>query len=134
MKMKDGRSFLLMLLLMLSPGLACVSQSSWTPAVDKANDPKANTLAQDEAECRQLAKTGAASTKQAAEGAAEGAAVGAVAGAVIGAMVGAPGVGAEIGAAGGATSTGTTMARDSNADFKTIFSNCLKERGHPVLN
>ncbi|MCH2184234.1 hypothetical protein MK280_00015 [Myxococcota bacterium] len=112
----------------------CVSQNSWTPTDDTANDPKAAELAQDEAECRELAKKGAASGKHTAEGAAEGAAVGVLAGAALGAIGGDPGIGAAAGATGGAATGGVAMARDSNADFKRIFTNCLKERGHPVLN
>ena len=113
---------------------ACVSQDSWTPTIDAANDPNPDAIAKDEAECRELAKSGAGSAKQTATGAAEGAAVGALAGAVLGAIAGDAGTGAAIGATSGATSGGTSMARDSNADFKRIFSNCLRERGHTVLN
>ena len=122
---------LLILLVFLG---ACVSQNSWTPTVDTANDPKADQLQKDEEECRELAKKGAGSTKQVAEGAAEGAAIGVLAGAALGAIGGGAGLGAAGGATGGAVSGGTTMARDSNADFKRIFTNCLHERGHPVLN
>ncbi|MEE3327674.1 MAG: hypothetical protein VX252_10085 [Myxococcota bacterium] len=113
---------------------ACVSQNSWTPVVDTENDPNADRLAKDEEECRQLAKEGAGSTKQVAEGAAEGAAVGVLAGAALGAIGGDAGMGAAGGATAGATGGGVAMARDSNADFKRIFTHCLHERGHPVLN
>ena len=127
--------FNLVLLLILSSILsACVSQKSWTPAVDKTNDPKLDQLAQDESECREIAKKGAGSGKQVAEGALEGAAVGVLAGAAIGAIGGDAGLGAGTGSVAGATGGGVAMARDSNADFKNIFSHCLKERGHPVLN
>ena len=54
--------------------------------------------------------------------------------AALGAIGGDAGLGAATGVTGGAVSGGTTMARDSNADFKRIFTNCLHERGHPVLN
>ena len=113
---------------------ACVSQGSWTPEVDIANDPKAAQLPADEAECRELAQQGAHTGKQVGEGALEGAAVGVLAGAALGAIGGDAGEGAAIGTTAGATSGGVAMARDSNADFKHIFTNCLRERGHPVLN
>lgn len=113
---------------------ACVSQNSWTPEVDTANDPKADQLESDEAACRQLAKQGAHTGKQVGEGALEGAAVGVLAGAALGAIGGDAGMGAEMGTAAGATEGGVAMARDSNADFKRIFTNCLRERGHPALN
>lgn len=119
-------------LLLFSSG--CVSQSSWTPAVDTANDPHADRLPQDEAECREIAQKGAATNKETARGAAEGAAVGVLAGAALGAIGGSPGVGAMAGASSGAVGGGASMARDSNSDFKRIFTNCLKERGHPALN
>ena len=121
-------------MLIIALTLGCVSQNSWTPTDDTANDPKAEELAQDEAECRELAKKGAASGKHTAEGAVEGAAVGVLAGAALGGIGGDPGIGAAAGATGGAATGGVAMARDSNSDFKQIFTNCLKERGHPVLN
>lgn len=122
------------LLLLFFGFAACVSQDSWTPVVDTANDPNDDRLASDEKACRQLAKKGAHTAKQTGEGAVEGGAVGTLAGAAVGAILGVPGEGAAIGATMGGTSGGTKMARDSNADFKRIFSNCLRERGHPVLN
>ncbi len=113
---------------------ACVSQNSWTPEVDTANDPNAAKLATDEAQCRELAKQGAHTGKEVGEGALEGATVGVLTGAALGAIGGDAGEGAAMGATGGAAGGGVAMARDSNADFKRIFTNCLRERGHTVLN
>jgi uncharacterized membrane protein len=86
-------------------------------------------------DCRALAQRAAGgAVEQTAKGAAIGGAIGAAAGAVIGAIVGAPGQGAAIGATLGGVGGGTRRAADSDADFRRAYSNCLRERGHRVVN
>ncbi len=116
--------------------VGCVNQDTWKPTVDPHNDPKSETLAVDETECRQSAKdgVGGSTTKETAKGAGAGAAVGAVAGAVIGAVAGSPGAGAAAGAAAGGAAGGTYKNIDASKEFQTIFRNCMKERGHTVLD
>jgi outer membrane lipoprotein SlyB len=113
----------------------CVNQNTWTPTVDTYNDPNAWRLSQDEAQCRQLAlhATGG-SVKNTAEGTAIGGLLGAAAGAAIGAAAGVPGMGAAIGAAAGGFGGGAYEGFDSSADFKQAFDQCLRERGHQVIN
>lgn len=113
----------------------CASQSGWSPTVDPYGDPNAANIERDQVECRQLAKNASGGTAQkAGKGALVGGAVGAVAGAVIGAAVGAPGKGAMIGAAVGGVGGGAQQGMGAEGDFKNSFKECMRGRGHRVLN
>jgi len=113
----------------------CVNQNTWTPTVDTYGDPNAWRLSQDEAQCRQLAMSvSGSSTKRTAEGAGIGALLGAAAGAAIGAAAHDPGIGAAIGAGVGGSAGGGYEAFESNSAFKRAYEQCLRERGHEVLN
>lgn len=113
----------------------CVNQNSWTPTVDPYNDPNAARLGIDEAQCRQLAqKASGGSLRSAGKGAILGGLLGAAAGAAIGAAVGDPGMGAAVGAAAGGFGGGTYEGAKSGQSFQQVFENCLRERGHKVLN
>lgn len=113
----------------------CVNQNTWTPTVDTHNDPNAWRLSQDEAQCRQLALSASGgSLKKTAEGTAIGGLLGAAAGAAIGAAVGVPGMGAAVGAAAGGFGGGAYEGFDTGAAFKQAFDQCLRERGHQVIN
>jgi len=115
--------------------VGCVNQNTWTPTVDTYNDPNAWRLSQDEAQCRQLAMSvSGSSTKRTAEGAGIGALLGAAAGAAIGAAAHDPGIGAAIGAGVGGSAGGGYEAFESNSAFKRAYEQCLRERGHQVLN
>jgi outer membrane lipoprotein SlyB len=112
----------------------CVNQNTWTPTVDTYNDPNAWRLSQDEAQCRQLAMHASGSSlKQTAEGTAIGGLLGAAAGAAIGAAAGVPGMGAAIGAAAGGFGGGGYESFETTDQFKNAFDQCLRERGHQVI-
>lgn len=113
----------------------CVNQNTWTPTVDAYNDPNAWRISQDEAQCRQLAlQASGGSLKKTAEGTGIGGLLGAAAGAAIGAAVGVPGMGAAIGAAAGGFGGGTYEGLENNQAFKNGFDQCMRERGHQVIN
>jgi hypothetical protein len=122
---------------------ACAQQSGWTPTVDTYGDPNAHLLRQDMKECEQLAKRSAGDT---IEKAAIGTGVGAVAGGATGAAVGAgsgiysghsvgsrAATGAIVGASVGALAGGIQQGYQSNDQYKKIYSDCLRHRGHHVL-
>jgi outer membrane lipoprotein SlyB len=132
------RRFLAIVLVPLAVGAlalaGCVNQNTWTPTVDTYGDPNAWRLSQDEAECRQLAMhASGSSVKKTAEGTGIGGLLGAAAGAAIGAAVGDPGMGAAVGAAAGGFGGGAYAGFSTNADFQSAFDNCLRERGHQVI-
>lgn len=113
----------------------CVNQNTWRPTVDPYSDPRAATLSRDEAECRQIAKNSAGSeVGETAKGAAVGGGLGAGAGAIFGAMAGNAGLGAAAGAAAGGMAGGTYKSVQTTKQFKQVFSNCMRERGHKVLD
>jgi uncharacterized membrane protein len=114
----------------------CVNESTWSPTVDTYGDSRAQYLTQDTEECRQLATqaAGGSSTRKAVEGGAIGGLIGAAAGAAIGAAFHSPGTGAAVGAAAGGLGTGTVMGVRSNEQFKRAFDQCMRNRGHTVIN
>lgn len=118
----------------LVAGLGCATDAAWTPTVDTFGNERAQYLSRDTAECRALAQQAGASSGNPTQGAVRGAAVGAAGGAAMGAVLGNAGRGAAIGALAGGLSQGTRQAAVSDANFRRAFSNCLRSRGHNVLN
>jgi outer membrane lipoprotein SlyB len=114
---------------------ACASQNGWAPTVDPMTSRNPQRINQDTAECRQLAGQASGSTaRNTAVGVGVGGLIGAAGGAAIGAAVGSPGTGAAIGAAAGGIGGGAQQGFSSEADFKRAFNNCMRGRGHTVLN
>lgn len=113
----------------------CVSQTTWTPTVDTYGDSRAQYVSRDLEECRQLALSASGgSGEQAVKGGAVGGLVGAAAGAAIGAAFGAAGTGAAVGAATGGIGTGAVQAVRSNEEFQRVYKNCMRNRGHRVID
>jgi hypothetical protein len=116
-------------------GGAAAAQSNWTPTVDTFGSSRAQYLSRDQWECRELAmNTSGSPGGSAVRGAVRGGAVGAAGGAAIGAALGNAGRGAAVGAAAGGISRGAGQANASEAQFRRAFSNCLRQRGHNVLD
>jgi uncharacterized protein YcfJ len=112
----------------------CASQSGWTPTVDPYGDVNAANIPADQAACRELALQ-ASRGEDLSSRALAGGAVGAAAGAAVGAATGgSPGKGAAAGAAIGGMGGGISGASDSESQFKRAFINCMKHRGHNVIN
>jgi len=120
----------------LVAGAPCaLAQSNWTPTVDTYGSSRAQYLSRDMWECRELAsQTSGSAGGSAARGALRGGAVGAAGGAAIGAALGNAGRGAAVGAAAGGIGRGAQQANASETQFRRAYSNCLRARGHNVLN
>ncbi len=113
----------------------CASQTGWQPTVDPYGDPNAYRINQDYAECRQLALSASGGTAQeTVTGALIGGAIGAASGAAIGAISGNAGAGAAYGAAIGGFGGGTSQGVEAETSYKQAFRNCMRNRGHHVLN
>ena len=113
----------------------CETQSQWSPTVDTYGNSRAQYLSQDMEECRALARGASGDqTEETVRGAGFGAMAGAAGGALIGAMVGRPGRGAVLGAAAGAAGGGAYRSSQTEQQFKQAFTNCMRERGHNVIN
>ena len=113
----------------------CYSQGGWTPTVDSYNDPNAYRINQDMAECKDLASHASGGTaKETLIGAGVGGLIGAAGGAALGAIAGSPGTGAAIGAAAGGIGGGAKQGFESEGQYKRAYSNCMRNRGHRIVN
>jgi hypothetical protein len=113
----------------------CAAQASWSPTVDTMGSARAQYLSRDMEECRALARSASGSAGgSAVRGMAQGGLVGAAGGAALGAALGNAGRGAAVGAAAGGIGRGAQQASQSETEFRRAFSNCLRSRGHNVLN
>lgn len=113
----------------------CASQTGWTPTVDPYGDPNAYRLSQDQAECQQLAERASGGlAEETAKGVGVGALLGAASGAAIGAISGNPATGAAIGATAGGFGGGAKQGFQSEDQYKRAYINCMRNRGHNVLD
>ncbi len=114
----------------------CAEYGGYRPAVDTYNDPNAQNVSRDDYECRDLARQASGgSAAQAATGGVVGGLVGAAAGAAIGAAAGGnAGKGAAIGAATGGIGGGTYKGIEADENYKSAYRNCMRNRGHNVVN
>ncbi|OQW76901.1 MAG: hypothetical protein BVN35_05610 [Proteobacteria bacterium ST_bin11] len=114
---------------------ACASQTGWTPTVDTYNNQNSYRLNQDLYECQQLAsQASGGAVKETAIGAGVGGLIGAAGGAALGAVLGNPGTGAAIGAAAGGIGGASKQGIQSEDRYKNAYNNCLRQRGHRVVN
>lgn len=127
--------FTVISLLMFLIVTGCASQSGWTPTVDTYNNPNVARLNQDMVECKALAqKVSGYAPEEVAKGTVVGGAIGAATGAAVGAVFGSAGKGAAVGAATGGIGGGTYKGVNAEARYKRAYSDCLRNRGHKVLN
>lgn len=120
---------------MMMLGAGCASQQQWTPTVDTFSNSRNQYVSRDLEECRRLAReVSGDTTSEAARGAVTGGLVGAAGGAALGAAFGNAGRGAALGAAAGGIGLGATRAAQSDAAFRRAYTNCMRQRGHNVVN
>ncbi len=112
----------------------CATYSGWQPVADTHNDPNAANLTRDTQECKGLAAEAGSAGTEAAKGVVAGGLLGAAAGAAIGAVAGSPGSGAAIGAAAGGIGGGTYTGVSGDEQYKRAYINCMKGRGHNIIN
>jgi len=112
----------------------CATYTGWEPVTDSHNDPNAANIPRDTEECKMMASQAGSPGTEAAKGVAAGGLLGAAAGAAIGAAVGNPGTGAAIGAASGGIGGGTYTGVSGDDAYKRAFINCMRGRGHNVIN
>ena len=112
----------------------CATYSGWQPTVDSYNDKNPQAIPQDTEECKMLANQAGSVGTDTAKGVAVGGLLGAAAGAAIGAVAGNPGAGAAIGAAAGGIGGGAQQGVSGDENYKRAFINCMRNRGHNVIN
>jgi outer membrane lipoprotein SlyB len=113
----------------------CATQQPWTPTVDTYGSSRAQYVNRDMEECRRLAhQTSGDAGTAGMQGAVTGGLIGAAAGAAIGAAFGNAGRGAAVGGVGGALTQGAGRARQSEQQYQRAYVNCMRQRGHRVIN
>lgn len=112
----------------------CATYSGWQPVVDYANDPNAARIPQDSEECKMLANQAGSVGTETAKGAAVGGLLGAATGAAVGAVFGSPGTGAAVGAAAGGLGGAAQQGVSGDENYKRAYINCMRGRGHNVIN
>jgi outer membrane lipoprotein SlyB len=120
-------------LVLLAP--TAVWASTWRPVIDTYGSSRAQFVYRDLEQCRQLAlQAGGDRVGEGARGAVRGGLVGAAGGAALGAALGNAGRGAAIGAVAGGVTRGVSRSSQSEAQFRQAYANCMRQRGHRVLN
>jgi hypothetical protein len=113
---------------------ACASKA----VVDTYGDKNVQYLEQDRLECQQIAEQGAdGAALSGAKGAAVGGLLGAGTGAAVGAIAGGgsgAAKGAAIGGVLGVVGGGAQQAFSGQSEKDRIYKNCLRNRGHNVLD
>lgn len=112
----------------------CATYSGWQPTVDTYNDPNAMNLQQDMQECKALAHQAGSTASESAKGALAGGLIGGAAGAALGAIAGNAGTGAALGAAAGGIGGAAQSGVSGDEQYKRAYMNCLRNRGHKVVN
>jgi uncharacterized protein YcfJ len=112
----------------------CATYGNYQPTVDTMNDPNAESISRDQADCRELARQASGgAAAETAKGAIVGGLIGAAGGAAIGAIAGEPGTGAAVGAAAGGLGAGTYKGLSADEAYKAAYRDCMRNRGHNVL-
>lgn len=112
----------------------CATYGGYQPTVDSSRDRHPEYISQDMAECKQLARQASSIGTETLKGGAAGALIGGAAGAAIGAVVGNPAVGAALGGAAGGIGGATNTGVDADNQFKRAYINCMRGRGHAIIN
>lgn len=132
--MKKRISVVLAVLVTAVIANGCATYGGYQPVIDPYNDPNAYRSQQDAQECQGLARQASSTGTETAKGVAAGGLLGAATGAAIGAVVGSPGTGAAIGAAAGGIGGGAYTGTDADNQYKRAYINCMRNRGHNVVN
>lgn len=127
------RDNLTAMLVLSALATGCASMSGWHPVVDPRMDQHPETVQRDMVECKALAEQASDITKEVAMGAGVGAVTGAAGGAAVGAIAGSAATGAAAGSLL-AVPAGLWEGYQANENFKRAFKNCMRQRGHSVIN
>ena len=111
----------------------CASYSNYQPVVDVSNNANNVNLQKDMVECRQLAEQ-ASNNPDAARNIIGSTVLGSGLGALGGLAFNNPAGGAIVGSVAGLGMSGAREAINSDNQFKQAYINCLRSRGHNVIN
>ena len=126
------KSIILLITLLI---FGCAQYGGYQPTVDTYGDRNAMNIGRDMQDCKQLSEQASGGgVTQGAMGAGVGALIGAAGGAALGAVIGNPATGAMIGGAAGGIGGAAKQGLESNSDFKRAYANCMRNRGHNIVN
>ena len=111
----------------------CAQTTGYRPVVDTYGDQRYQYINQDAEQCQQLASESSVGKGVATEGL-TGAFIGGATGAALGAIVGNPATGAAIGGTVGGLGGATKGGVEADQTYKRIYRNCMRNRGHRVLD
>lgn len=123
----------LVLLIITLMAVGCAQTTGYRPVVDAYGDHRYQYINQDAAECQQLASESSVGKGVATEGL-TGALIGGALGAATGAIVGNPATGAALGGTIGGLGGATKGGVEADQSYKRIYRNCMRNRGHRVLD
>ena len=112
----------------------CASAGGYAPVVDTYNDPNAYRVQQDYAQCESIAKQNSSVGKDTLVQGGTGALIGGATGAALGAIIGNPATGAAIGGTVGGIGGAAKGGIEADERYKRIFRQCMRNRGHQVLD
>ncbi|CAI2718499.1 glycine zipper domain-containing protein [Nitrospina watsonii] len=112
----------------------CASYGNYQPVIDPKADASPQTLQVDLKECRELAAQAAETVQEAGKGSVVGGAIGAFFGGLFGFITGNPVRGASTGAVIGGGVGGVKGGLSAEEKYKRVYRNCMRNRGHTVLD
>ncbi len=114
--------------------VGCSSMSGYTPVVDPYTSRNPAYIQQDMAQCEALAKQTSSVGKDTLIQGGTGALIGGAAGAALGAIAGNPATGAAIGGTVGGIGGASKGGIEADERYKRVYRNCMRNRGHSVLD
>ncbi len=124
-------TFLLLIVLIFS---GCATHGGYRPTVDPYGDPRADRIGQDLYECDGLAYQASRLEEASVGGAIVGGGIGMLWGALVGGFHGRPVQGAMMGATVGGIAGGVSQGMNADQRFVHAYRNCMRNRGHNVID
>ncbi|MGP0630421.1 hypothetical protein ACTRW9_11975 [Nitrospina sp. 32_T5] len=112
----------------------CASYGSYKPVIDPKTGSSPQTLEVDLKECKAIASQAAETVEEAGKGSVVGGAIGAFFGGLLGFITGNPVRGASTGAVIGGGVGGVQGGVSAEEKYKRVYRNCMRNRGHTVLD
>ena len=128
-----GQKFILFLAVALMAS-GCASHGGYRPTVDPYGDKRADRIGQDLYECEGLAHQASRVGEESVKGAVVGGGIGMVGGALLGSLSGRPVSGAMAGATIGGLAGGVSQGMNADQRFVHAYRNCMRNRGHNVID
>ncbi|MDH5762642.1 MAG: hypothetical protein OEZ51_06660 [Nitrospinota bacterium] len=112
----------------------CAAHGGYRPTVDPYGDPRADRIGQDLYECESLAHQASRGGEETVKGALVGGGIGMLGGALLGGLSGRPVEGAMFGATAGGLAGGVSQGMNADQRFIHAYRNCMRNRGHNVID